>query len=228
MVASLRTVQDKMTPYRNTVSDLEGKLKDYYGTDFDSKLKNAVSVSKTRLGALNSLNKLTEKGVTLEGAYLGKAVKTDRKTNTITSVWFRVLDANGKNRRIYLHDLDFADNLPEEPPHLSGVRWTNLQKTMIISNDTSSYRTTNDTSFKTDETIDVGLMELSTFNQAVEISKTGNKNRYFTVLGEIVDVNVGEDKENDRRWISAEPEIVVSFDISGPVNNFGCSFLRPS
>lgn len=195
-----------MTPYRNTVSDLETKLRQHYGPTFDEKLQKVLPNEKTRLGALNRLNKITETNVTLEGAYLGKSVRTDRKTNNITSVYFRVLDANGKGRRIYLHDLEFADSLPEEPPRLSGVRWNNLQKTTIVSNDVSSYRTTGNTTFNVDENIDVGLMELTTFNQAVEIKKTSTRDRYFTVLGEIVDVNVGEDKENDRRWISAELE----------------------
>ncbi len=188
-----------------SIQELETSLRAFYGTAFEQKYAEVLKESKTPLGALNALNNITEENVTLEGAYVGLSTKKNRSGQT-QSAWFRVLDKNGKMRRIYLHSLSFAEKLPDAPPILSGVRWANLSKTMIVSKDSSVYKTKDTTSMTVDNSIEYDLVELTTFTRAVEKKKSLRKDErdpYFTVLGNIVNVRIGEDKERDRKWVTA-------------------------
>lgn len=194
---------------RNTVTELENKLRQFYGNNFDELLTKAEKnpKNKTHLGVLNELNRVQENGVSLEGAYLGKGAKRG-KNEQIVSAWFRVLDSNGKSRGIFLHDLKFVDKLPEEPPKLTGTRWTNLNTSVVVSQDLKYYRTTDTTKLEIVENLDFPLPELSTYSEALERTRASRANGkgdpYFTIAGEISDVNTGEDKESGRKWIRAD------------------------
>lgn len=202
----------RTTKLNTSVTSLEAGLRKYYGASFDEKFTEAKKTAKTLLGAYNALNRVTEDSVILEGAYLGHATRKNKK-GTVSSAWFKVLDGAGRVRSIYLHDQEFAEKLPEEPPKLSGTRWTGLQKSIIISTprgeSSVSYRTTPKATFVVDDDVEFGMPELTTFKTAVEERKQvpqGGREPFFTVLGEIANVNVGADQEKGTKWIRAEIE----------------------
>jgi hypothetical protein len=187
------------------IADLEKSLRDYYGDEFEKLLAEKQKTAKTRLGALNALNRVTKSGETLEGAYMGNVVRRNRETKEVTSVSFQILNADGKVKKVRLHDTEFAQQLPPEPPKLAGVRWKNLDMTMVVSKDLVSYTTTPDTVLEVDDTIEFNLSELHTFDEAIEIKQNADGyDPFFTVLGEIVNVRVYDDVDSGVRSIRAE------------------------
>lgn len=192
----------------NPIKEMERKLREYYGESFDKEFEKANAKSKTPLGAYNRLNKVRKEGVVLEGAYVGKGLRKDKQGN-VGSAWFRILESDGENRRIYLHDLDYAEKLPEEPAILAGVRWTELSQSLTINPGFSSYRTTESTTFEVDDSIALGLKDLTTFSEAVEMHKQkpeGKRDPFFTVFGEIANVSAGRDEEKGTSWLRATVE----------------------